>query len=185
MFRLTVAPGLELRQLELADTDAMFAVTERNRAHLREWLPWVDRTRSSADTRAFISSSLEQFEDNKSPSCAIWLDGEIAGALGCHRIDWLNRNCDLGYWIDAAHQGKGVVTRCAAVMVDYLFDNSDLHRVTIRCGTGNHKSCAVPQRLGFMREGVLREAEWVNDRWVDLVVWSMLAHDWRRLHARK
>jgi hypothetical protein len=39
-----------------------------------------------------------------------------------------------------------------------------------RCGTGNHKSCAIPERLGFHREGMAKEAEWVNDRWVDLVV---------------
>jgi ribosomal-protein-serine acetyltransferase len=60
-----------------------------------------------------------------------------------------------------------------------LFDEVELHRVTIQCGTGNHRSCAIPERLGFSREGVLREAEWVNDRWVDLVVWGMLASDWR------
>ena len=60
----------------------------------------------------------------------------------------------------------------------YLFDDLALHRVTIQCGTGNQRSCAIPQRLGFTREGVMREAEWVNDRWVDLVVWGMLSPDW-------
>jgi ribosomal-protein-serine acetyltransferase len=64
-------------------------------------------------------------------------------------------------------------------MLDYLFDGLGLHRVAIRCGTGNMRSCAIPQRLGFTREGLLREGEWVNDRWVDLVAWGMLEHDWR------
>jgi ribosomal-protein-serine acetyltransferase len=43
----------------------------------------------------------------------------------------------------------------------------------------NTKSCAIPERLGFMREGLIREGEWVNDRWLDLLTWGMLEHDWR------
>jgi ribosomal-protein-serine acetyltransferase len=41
------------------------------------------------------------------------------------------------------------------------------------------KSCAVPKRLGFVREGTAREAEWVNDRYLDLVIWGMLVQDWK------
>jgi ribosomal-protein-serine acetyltransferase len=63
--------------------------------------------------------------------------------------------------------------------VEYLFDEVGLHRVEIRCGTGNTRSRAIPQRLGFHHEGILRDAEWVNDRWLDLDVWSMLEQDWR------
>jgi len=64
-------------------------------------------------------------------------------------------------------------------MLDYLFEELGLHRVEIRCGTGNTRSCAIPERLGFTREGLLREAEWVNDRWLDLLVWGMLEVEWR------
>jgi ribosomal-protein-serine acetyltransferase len=179
MFHIEVAPGFELRQFQMEDAEAVYAAADRNRAYLREWLPWVDRTRSAADIRDFIAARLEQFDRDQGPNAAIWLDGEIVGAVGCHPIDWLNRNCSLGYWLDATRQGKGVITRAVAGLIDYLFDDLGLHRITIQCGTGNHRSCAIPERLGFTREGVLREAEWVNDRWVDLVVWSMLAQDWK------
>ena len=73
-----------------------------------------------------------------------------------------------------------MITRCVAGLTDYLFREMDLHRVTILCGTGNTRSCAIPQRLGFVQEGVLRDAQWVNDRWLDLVAWSVLAHEWKR-----
>jgi ribosomal-protein-serine acetyltransferase len=65
-------------------------------------------------------------------------------------------------------------------MLEYLFDELALHRVVIQCATGNVKSCAIPQRLGFTREGVARQGEWVNDRWLDLVVWSMLEEEWKQ-----
>ncbi len=179
MFRLAVAPGLELRQFEMRDAERLFAVADRNRMHLRQWLPWVDRTHSASEVRDFIAGRLDQFEANLGPNAAIWQGGEIAGSVGCHPIDWANRHCSLGYWIDAACQGKGVITQCCAALIGYLFEEMGLHRVTIQCGTENRKSCAIPERLGFTREGVMREAEWVNDRWVDLEVWGMLAQDWQ------
>jgi ribosomal-protein-serine acetyltransferase len=177
-FHRQVAPGLELRQLVLADAAAIFAVVERNRVYLREWLPWVDRTLSADDIRGFLVRVAEQHEDSLGPNAAILLEGRFIGTVGCHPVDWNNRHTSIGYWIDGAQQGKGIMTRCCAGLVDYLFHDAGLHRVTIQCGTGNHKSCAIPQRLGFTREGVMREAEWVSGRWVNLVVWGMLAPDW-------
>jgi ribosomal-protein-serine acetyltransferase len=178
MFQYAVGPGLELRQFAMADAELLYAVADRNREYLREWLPWVDRTHSAEEIRDYIAARLEQFDSQQGPNAAIWLNGTIVGAIGCHPIDWANRHCSIGYWIDAAQQGRGIMTRCCAALLDHLFHELGLHRVTIQCGVGNSRSCAIPSRLGFLREGVLREAEWVNDRWVDLVVWGMLATDW-------
>jgi ribosomal-protein-serine acetyltransferase len=177
-FRLEVDSALVLRQFEEADAAEVFATVERNRARLREWLPWVDRTASAADLTQFIRRANAQYESGLGPQCAILWNGAIAGSLGCHPIDWANSSCAIGYWLDSACERNGLITRCTAAMLDYLFETIALHRVEIRCGTGNSRSCAVPKRLGFAREGVLREAERVNSRWVDLVVWSMLNCDW-------
>jgi ribosomal-protein-serine acetyltransferase len=180
MFRLQVTPEIELRQIESRDAEQLFELTERNRAYLREWLPWVDHSHSTEDTRRFITGALSQYHANRGPNGAIWLDGAIVGSVGCHPIDWANHACSIGYWLDSGQQGKGIISKCCAALIDYLFDEMKLHRVVIQCGVGNTKSCAIPKRLGFTREGVTREAEWVNDRWVDLIVWGMLEQDWRR-----
>jgi ribosomal-protein-serine acetyltransferase len=179
-FRRVVAPGIELRQYDMSDAAMIFELVNRNRDYLRLWLPWVDLTHSVEDVRAFIARAEKQLDVNKGPNCGIWLDGRMVGNIGCHPFDWPNRNCSIGYWIDAGDQRRGLITRCCASLLDYLFDNVGLHRVEIRCGTGNMRSCAIPQRLGFTREGVCFQAEWVGDRWVDLVVWGMLEHDWRK-----
>ena len=180
-WQLIVEPGIELRQFEPRDAEPLLAAVERNRAYLREWLPWVDQTQSARDILHFFERVRQQFIEGRGPNAGIWIDGDLRGSIGCHAIEWANWNCSIGYWLDATLQGRGLVTLCCAVFLDYLFDDVGLHRVTIQCGTGNHRSCAIPKRLGFEREGVMRQAEWVNDRWVDLVVWGMLADDWRRL----
>jgi ribosomal-protein-serine acetyltransferase len=179
MFRLRVTPNIQLKLLDTPDTKALYALTERNRARLREWLPWVDQTRSAEDVRLFILRVIDQYHSNLGPQMGVWVDGVLSGTVGCHPIDWANRNCSLGYWLDASQEGKGVISRCCAALADYVFDELKLHRLEIRCGTGNLRSCAIPQRLGFTNEGVAREAEWVNSRWVDLVIWSMLENQWR------
>jgi ribosomal-protein-serine acetyltransferase len=120
-----------------------------------------------------------QLDANQGPQTAIWVDGALCGSLGCHPIDWANRTSSIGYWIAPDRQGRGVVTKSCAVILDYLYEELGLHRVEIRCGTGNLRSCAIPERLGFRREGVAREAQWVSGRWIDLVVWSMLREEWR------
>jgi ribosomal-protein-serine acetyltransferase len=182
-FHLEVDSTLVLRQFDETDAPGVFALVERNRARLREWLPWVDRTGSAVDLTQFIRRAQAQYESGQGPQCVILWNGALAGSLGCHPIDWANRSCAIGYWLDSVCEGNGVVTRCATALLDYLFETIALHRVEIRCGTGNSRSCAVPKRLGFAREGVLREAERLNSRWVDLAVWAMLNRDWRAIRS--
>jgi ribosomal-protein-serine acetyltransferase len=50
--------------------------------------------------------------------------------------------------------------------------------VEVRAAPGNRRSRAIPERLGFRQEGILRDAEWLYDHYVDLVVYAMLADDW-------
>jgi ribosomal-protein-serine acetyltransferase len=178
-FRKEVAAGIEIRQFKAADGATIFGLVEKNRTYLREWLPWVDYTQSVADVESFISRASQQLADGRGPNAGIWVEGALCGSIGCHPIDWSNRNCSIGYWLDGGFQGKGLVSQCCTSLLDYLFDDLFLHRVTIRCGTGNTRSCAIPARLGFQREGVIREAEWVSNRWIDLVIWGILAADWR------
>ncbi len=179
MFRREIFPGAELRQFQLRDAGELFASVERNRQRIRVWLPWVDQTQSVDDVCEFISRAVVQAESHFGPQSGIWVNGAFAGSIGCHLINWSDRSCSLGYWLDAAHEGTGLITRGCAVMLDFLFAELGLHRVEIRCGTGNHRSCAVPRRLGFTQEGVARDAQWVNDRWIDLAIWGILAGEWR------
>ena len=181
MFQREVGAGIEIRQFEMSDAEPLFELVECNREYLWEWMPWVDGTRAADDVGEFILRTIAQMEANQGPQCAIWMEGAIIGTIGCHPIDWSHRQCSMGYGIDASLQGRGIVTRCCRTMLQYLFGEMALHRVEIRCGTGNTKSCAIPERLGFTREGVARVAEWVGGRWVDLVIWSMLEGEWARV----
>ena len=100
------------------------------------------------------------------------------GVVGHHQIDWRNRLTSLGYWVAEEQQGRGVVTAACHALVTHAFAHARLNRVEIRCAVDNHKSRAIPQRLHFTQEGLIRDAEWLYDHFVDHIVYAMLARDW-------
>jgi len=181
VFPFTLPGGVHLDLLAEKHAPEIFAVVDRERAHLREWLPWVDGTAAVGDTRAFIQTAVQQLADNDGLAAGIWCDGEFAGTIGTHKIDWLNYKVELGYWLAARFQGRGIITNAWRALVSHCFDHWKLHRVEIHCATGNRKSCAIPERLGFRLEGLLREAHFVNGRYDDLNVYAMLASEWQLL----
>jgi ribosomal-protein-serine acetyltransferase len=176
--RLRVSNSIELRQLTRDDTEELTDLIDRNRTYLREWLPWLDNSTNITDTAQFIGRSVEQAEDENGLTLGMICSGRMAGVIGQHFVDSLNRRTEIGYWLDAEHQGKGIVTRSTARLVDYAFKQQDCNRVILQCATGNLKSRAVAERLGFVQEGILREAEWLYDHYVDLAVYSMLKRTW-------
>jgi ribosomal-protein-serine acetyltransferase len=168
-----------LRQLAMADVEELYALIDANRAHLRQWLPWLDRTRTIEDSRQFVMDVVQQSTNNHNIHAAIVLDGRIAGVVSYHRIDWQNRSTAIGYWLAAGHQGKGIVTASCQVLVDHAFAALNLHRLTIACATANARSRAIPARLGFLYEARLRDAEWLYDHFVDHEVYTQLQPEWK------
>jgi ribosomal-protein-serine acetyltransferase len=175
---LRVDEDIVLKILEQEDAELLFALVDRNRFHLRTWLPWVDSNATLEESKAFIKSTQEQHTLNFGFQCGIWFHGSLAGVIGFHRIDWMNRNVEIGYWLGTEFQGHGIVTKACRRMVDIAFDQYQLNRVQIRCATGNPKSCAIIERLGFFKEGTARQAEFLYDHYVDLHVYGMTTDDW-------
>lgn len=181
MTRLVIDDKLFLRPLEMHDAEELFVVTHQCREYLREWLPWLDTTQSVGDTKMFIESTLRQRAANNGFQAGIWHDEKLVGVIGFHRMDWPNRSTSIGYWLDKQFQGQGIMTKSAKKLVDYAFGEMNLHRIEIRCAVQNHKSRAIPERLGFINEGFAREAEWLYDHYVDHIIYGMLAHDWKQM----
>lgn len=110
----------------------------------------------------------------------MYSEGILVGMIGHVGIDWPNRATEIGYWLAEDRQGRGIITRSVRALIDEAFGPLDLHRVVIRCATGNTRSAAVPRRLGFQLEGAQREAAWLYDHFEDYLVFSMLASEWSR-----
>jgi ribosomal-protein-serine acetyltransferase len=181
--RFIIDQDTELHLLTEHDAAAVFSLIEQHRLYLREWLPWVDYTRSVEDERTFIRMLYGQYLENNGFACAIWYQGQITGTISYHPINWTQRKVEIGYWLAAPYQGKGLMTKSCRAMITYAFDTLKLHKVEIRCAIGNTRSCAIPQRLGFRPEGIVTQGEWLYDHFVDLFLYGMLASEWNRHSA--
>jgi ribosomal-protein-serine acetyltransferase len=96
------------------------------------------------------------------------------GGLGAG-LDPYHGSADLGYWITADHEGRGILTRPATALLDHVFTDRGIARAEIRTSVENRRSRAAAERLGFAHEGTLRSALPVGDRRHDLAVYGLVA----------
>ena len=176
---IPVDDGIELRAVSVADCAELYAAIDRNRDRLRTWLPWIGLTYGQNDLAAHLQQREIDNAARGSLTTHIRFHGELCGAIGLHVIDQRHRSSSIGYWLDEAWEGRGIMTRACRAIVTEGFQQYGLHRIEIRCATGNSRSSAIPRRLNFVEEGILRQAEWLYDHLVDLRVFSMLEQDWK------
>jgi ribosomal-protein-serine acetyltransferase len=164
----------ELRMLEERHAELLFVLVEQN----RERHPEIPQLYSLEDARMYIKRDLALFAENKGLGIGIWYQGNLAGAVRYHEIDWMNRSTELGYWLGVAFEGKGLVTTACRVMIDHAFNELGLNRVVISCAPENQRSRAIAENLGFTQEGILRQSDWLKDGFVDQVIYGILASEW-------
>jgi ribosomal-protein-serine acetyltransferase len=177
MPRFALDHGRCLRPLKESDADELHALIERNRPRLAMWMHWA-QDQTQAQTLAFIRHALAQESELGGLQRAIVAEQHIAGMVGFAEIDWANRCAAIGYWLDEAHQGRGIMTSAIAVLIAHAFDSLHLNRLEIRTDVENTRSRAVAERLGFRYEGTLRQSyRVVGERYSDDAVYSLLASD--------
>jgi ribosomal-protein-serine acetyltransferase len=161
------------------DAAALFAVVDEERARLHRWFPWVQHVETVENQRAWIERVLAA--ENDLEGNGIWLRaGGLAGGIGM-TVNALDHNAEIGYWLRAACEGRGLVTRATGRFLDHAFRELELRRVTIRAAVPNERSRAVAARLGFTEEGVMRQAGRTGGGFEDLVVYGMLREEWAGL----
>jgi ribosomal-protein-serine acetyltransferase len=183
MFSHRLSDKAELRLPETYEAEEIFAIADKNRAYLRPWMGWVNDTKGPEDIRNWIIKSREKMVRDEGFQAGIFYDGRYVGGCGYAHMHLPSKRCELGYWIDQDHQGRGIVTMAARALIEYSIEKRGLNRVEIRCDPRNVRSAAIAQRLGFKLDGVLRENTIISEQTVDMAVWSMLSSEWKILKA--
>jgi ribosomal-protein-serine acetyltransferase len=169
----------KLREIQLSDATDIFNIIDRDREYLREWLPFVDITKKTEDTEAFIR--LVKSKGTEHDEVYVILSGEkIAGLISYKGKDKFNHKIEIGYWLAKNLQGNGFVTRSCILLINNAFEFMGMNRVQIKVGVKNKKSAAVPKRLNFTFEGIERDGEYLNGVYIDLEVYSVLKRDWNK-----
>lgn len=165
---------IELRSLSVDRYQELFDLTEKNRSYLRKTMSWLDFTKTEDDSKKFIEVSIEKEKIGTGIVFEIWYKGEFVGLIDFHNIENRNAIGRIGYWIGEEYQGHGIVTEACKLIIKYGFEKLNLNRIEIVCALHNPKSGAVAQRLGFIKEGVLRKWAFMYDHYDDMESWSLI-----------
>lgn len=157
----------------------LFSIINNNREHLSEFLPWVENMKSITDIKHYLQNCERLYEDKKEVSFIIMMNETPVGRIGLHHLNLQNKIGSIGYWIDKNAEGKGIITKSCIKLTSYGFEQLELNRIEIKAAVRNVKSQAIPENLNFTKEGVLREAEFVNNEFIDLFLYSILKKEWK------
>lgn len=163
---------VRLRALTEADADVLAAMVEENLDRLSEFLAWPATARTPEGALSMITPYLEQL-DGRRLLAGIWADGQLVGGIAVFRHDPAAANIELGCWVSAAAEGRGVV-RAACVEALRLVRSWGVQRVQWNCDPANSRSIALALRLGFTYEGTLRSSYPVAGRRTDTAVYAMV-----------
>jgi ribosomal-protein-serine acetyltransferase len=176
--RIDLENGIHLEASRPEFADAVFALVDRNRGHLSQWMTWVDAVLTPADLRSYFLVSTEYFARHERYHYTIFLEGVPIGSIDLHGVDWAGSSTYIGYWLGEEVQGRGIMTRCAEAMTNLAVRGLGINRVAIRVAPGNLRSRAIPRRLGYAFEALLREAQPLHGTFIDLEQYVMLARTW-------
>lgn len=182
MLDYKINDDITLRMFNIEDAEALFQLTMESKPYLREWLGWLDYIESVEDSKQNIEGRIKGLiETGGFPkSFALMYKGVLAGTIGFNEIDRGIKCGTIGYWLGQNFQGKGIMSQALETIIEYGFRDLNLNKIEIRVATENLKSRALPERFGFKEEGVIRDAEWLYDRYVDHVVYGLLRNEWVR-----
>jgi len=177
-----IGEGVRLEPLRRRHAPELFALVDRNRDHLRQWLPWVDSHTSIENTRSLIEAGeMQQVLDNGCLWGVFNAQGVLAGLVDLQWIQWQHQAASLGYWLGAEFQGQGLMTAALRLVCRFVFEELELNRLELSIACENTRSLALVKRVGFVQEGMRREYERLNGRFLDHYPMALLARDYRRI----
>ena len=173
---------LVLQRFTRRDASTLDEAIRESLADLNEWLPWARLDYTTSDTTSFIRESIQAWKEERAWDYSIRMFDEPKRHLGnisFWTVSKLGKIAEIGYWVRSTETGRGVCTEAVDLLLEEAFNSLGYHKVVLRIAVGNDASDRVAEKLGFTREGVLREELLIRGNWVDHSLWSLLDREYR------
>lgn len=163
------------------DVDYLYEAVRESISHLSPWLPWCTETYCRKESLDWVKSRATAWAEDEEFSFVIadLSDSRLLGGIGLHRLNWLNRNGELGYWIRTSESGKGYCSEAARIVTRWAFESLELQRIEILASTRNAASLRVAAKAGGTCEGILRRKLVLDGVVHDAALYSVIRSDIR------
>ncbi len=146
---------MRLERARVADAEAVAVAVGESLDHLRPWMPWATEEAATVEgQREYLGRAQGMWEEGTDFGFVLRSGGpEVLGTCGLHRRVG-PRAIEIGYWLHPDHTGHGLITTAARALGDVALALPDVDRLEIHCDEANHRSAAVPRRLGYRLDRV-------------------------------
>lgn len=172
--------GLSIIPVSVDHAPMLAALVRQDNEHLNAWLPMVATLSSAGAARAHLQRAEARAAAGEIFEWHLFVQGSLCGSVRLRDIDHADRKAAIGYFLGSEFTGKGIVTTALRAVLAWCFAALELNRIELRCATSNARSIAVAERLGFVREGVLRQDECLHGVFVDQYVHGLLRSEFNR-----
>ena len=168
-------PAITIRPYRSGDESAAFEAASESVRRVYPFLPWCRPGYTFQESAAWVGAQTAAFAAGTQYEFVIeGVDGRFLGGCGINQIDTVNRRANVGYWVRTSAMRKGVATAAVRRVVAWAFANTDLGRLEIVVSTRNAASLRVAEKVGAVREGVLRRRLLLHGRPHDAVMFSFV-----------
>ena len=170
---------LRLRAPKRGDVTALHEAIAETLTDLVPWLPWARADHGPAETRRYLRAARSAWSRQSAFEFVLEMrdTGRVVGVTSLHRVDWVRASAGLGYWVRRSEWNRGIATEAANAALSHALGGLRLHRIEALVALENKMSQRVIEKLGFVREGIAREAEFVDGRYLDHIQYSFLRTD--------
>lgn len=177
---LQIDSNLSLEYVKPAHAKELYTLALTNFNHISEWMPWIRNMTSQTFIDNFIKGAMERKKQGTEHAFVIMLDKKIIGRIGVYKIDMYNKIGEIGYWIAKDYERCGYVIKSVNRLMEHCFNKLELNRLEIRCGEFNTRSQHIPEKLNFTKDALLKEAEFLNNNFQDLYLYSKCRSEYER-----
>lgn len=173
---------LILQRFTRRDASTLDEAIRESLADLNQWLPWARLDYTTSDTTSFIRESIQAWKEERAWDYSIRTVEDPkrhVGNISFWTVSKLGKIAEIGYWVRSQDTGRGICTEAVQLLLEEAFNSLGYHKVVLRIAVGNDASDRVAEKLGFTREGVLREELLIRGNWVDHSLWSLLDREYR------
>lgn len=126
-----------------------YALLEKSRANLEQWMPHLKEIQSLADAQAYVEKYARLDIYLGEHIYEIWEGDNLVGLISLHSGRMRKQTAELGYWLGTDYTGRGLGSAACQLLLSKTFIERPLNQIFIRCEEENYASQAVARRLGF------------------------------------
>jgi ribosomal-protein-alanine N-acetyltransferase len=172
-FPILETKRLLLRRVVNTDLNEMFEL--RSDTDIMKYIP-RPILKNLEEAKEHIASIDAKIESSEGINWGITLkvDDTLIGVAGTYRIDTENYRAEIGYMIHPSNSGQGLVSEIVKKLINYGFNTMNLHSIEAVIAPENIASAKVLEKNGFVQEGLFKENQYFEGRFLDSVVYSLL-----------